>query len=76
MGRHVARLGASALVLLLVAAFGPALTLKIGTLAPVGSPWVDSLKRLAGEWERISGGQVKLRIYAGGVAGEAGCSAG
>ncbi len=47
-----------------------ALTLKIGTLAPSGSPWVDALKQLAGDWERLSGGQVKLRIFAGGVAGE------
>lgn len=60
-------------VFLLVAAAAlplPALTLKIGTLAPEGSPWVDSLRRLAAEWERLSGGSVKLKIYPGGIVGE------
>jgi TRAP-type C4-dicarboxylate transport system substrate-binding protein len=47
-----------------------ALTLKIGTVAPVGSPWTESLRRLSAEWNRISGGQVILKIYAGGIAGE------
>ena len=50
--------------------FAQALTLKIGTVAPVGSPWTESLRRLAAEWNRISGGQVRLKIYAGGIAGE------
>lgn len=47
----------------------PALTVKLGTLAPEGSPWVDSLRRVAAEWERASGGSVQLKIYAGGIAG-------
>ena len=47
-----------------------ALTLKIATLAPVGSPWAESLRRLSADWNRISGGRVKLKIYAGGIAGE------
>jgi TRAP-type C4-dicarboxylate transport system substrate-binding protein len=47
-----------------------ALTLKIGTVAPVGSPWTESLRRLSADWNRISGGQVRLKIYAGGIAGE------
>jgi TRAP-type C4-dicarboxylate transport system substrate-binding protein len=48
----------------------PALTIKIGTLAPVGSPRVESLRRLAGDLETTSGGALSFRIYAGGVAGE------
>ncbi len=47
-----------------------ALTLKIATLAPTGSPWVESLRRLAVKWDRISAGRVRVKIYAGGVAGE------
>ncbi len=47
-----------------------ALTLKIGTVAPAGSPWAESLRRLSADWNRISGGRVKLKIYAGGIAGE------
>ena len=47
-----------------------AVTLKIATLAPVGSPWVESLRRLSAEWDRISQGRVNLKIYPGGIAGE------
>ena len=47
-----------------------ALTLKIATVAPVGSPWTESLRRLSADWNRISSGRVKLKIYAGGIAGE------
>jgi TRAP-type C4-dicarboxylate transport system substrate-binding protein len=48
----------------------PALTIKVATLAPAGSAWVVSLQRLAADWLRLSGGQVQLKIYAGGIAGE------
>jgi TRAP-type C4-dicarboxylate transport system substrate-binding protein len=47
-----------------------ALTIKLGTLAPVGSPWEIGLRRIVADWDRISGGSVTLRIYAGGVAGD------
>jgi TRAP-type C4-dicarboxylate transport system substrate-binding protein len=47
-----------------------AVTLKIATLAPMGSPWVESLRRLSAEWDRISEGRVHLKIYPGGIAGE------
>jgi TRAP-type C4-dicarboxylate transport system substrate-binding protein len=55
---------------LICAAPLPALTLKFATLAPVGSPWVESLRRLAGDLEREAGGAVTFKIYPGGVAGE------
>ena len=55
---------------LFVAAHVSALTIKMGTLAPVGSPWELGAKRLAADWERLSGGTVTLKIYAGGVAGD------
>ena len=48
----------------------PALTVKIGTLVPEGSPWVDALRRVAAEWDRLSQGKVTLKIYAGGIVGE------
>lgn len=44
-------------------------TIKLGTLAPQGSSWHDLLKDLGQRWEEASGGQVKLRIYAGGTQG-------
>jgi TRAP-type C4-dicarboxylate transport system substrate-binding protein len=49
-------------------AFG--LTIKLASLAPAGSPWELGLKRMAAEWERISGGSITVKIYAGGVAGD------
>ena len=58
------------LLLLLSCLSAPGLTLKLATVAPVGSPWAESLRRLSAEWERISGGRVRLKIYAGGIAGE------
>ena len=43
--------------------------IKIGSIAPDRSPWNDALKELAREWEAISKGQVKLKIYPGGIVG-------
>jgi TRAP-type C4-dicarboxylate transport system substrate-binding protein len=45
-------------------------TIKLGTLAPAGSPWHESLLELASEWRRISEGAVRLKIYPGGIAGD------
>jgi TRAP-type C4-dicarboxylate transport system substrate-binding protein len=56
--------------ILFLGASASALTLKLGSLAPSGSPWELGLKRLAADWERISGGTVTVKIYAGGVAGD------
>src|SRR5271157_4760276 len=61
----------AAILCALLAATGvSALTIKLGTLAPVGSPWELGARRLAAEWERLSGGTVTVKIYAGGVAGD------
>ena len=47
----------------------PAQVIKIGSVAPDRSPWNDALKEIAREWETITKGQVKLKIYPGGIAG-------
>ena len=47
----------------------PGLTIKIGSIAPDRSPWDRGLEELGREWERITGGEVKLKIYPGGIAG-------
>lgn len=49
-----------------------AVTIKLGTLAPVGSVWHEALKEMAQRWQDASGGQVRLRIYAGGAQGDEG----
>jgi TRAP-type C4-dicarboxylate transport system substrate-binding protein len=46
-----------------------AVTLKLGSLAPEGSTWHKSLQKMAASWLEISHGEVELKIYAGGVAG-------
>lgn len=46
-----------------------ALTIKLGSVAPIGSPWHVALQRLGAEWARISDGEVRLKLYMGGVAG-------
>ncbi|HEX4459599.1 MAG TPA: TRAP transporter substrate-binding protein DctP, partial [Polyangia bacterium] len=57
--------------------FGPSpaqadVVIKLGTLAPNGSPWHTLLKEMGQKWEQASGGKVKLRIYPGGVLGNEG----
>ncbi len=47
-----------------------ALTVKLGSPFPEGSSWDSSLKRMAAEWSEITNGQVRMRIYPGGVAGD------
>jgi len=47
----------------------PAQVIKIGSVAPDRSPWDDALKQIAREWATITNGQVKLKIYPGGIAG-------
>jgi TRAP-type C4-dicarboxylate transport system substrate-binding protein len=67
-------LRAAALVLSVLIMGQPAeakkMKIKLATLAPDGSPWHELLKDLAAEWEEASGGDVQLRIYPGGVAGD------
>ena len=43
--------------------------IKLGTVAPEGSMWHDTLLEIRDEWRTISNGEVELRIYAGGVLG-------
>lgn len=44
--------------------------IKLGTVAPEGSPWHDAMLAVAQEWMALSGGKVILRIYPGGVTGD------
>jgi len=43
--------------------------IKIGSIAPSRSPWDKALNEVAADWEKISGGTVEVKIYAGGIAG-------
>ncbi len=43
---------------------------KMATLAPEGSPWHQVLQEIGEDWRELSKNEVRLRIYAGGVAGD------
>lgn len=43
---------------------------RMGTLAPQGSPWHDVLLQVREDWRRISGGVVDIRIYSGVLGDE------
>ncbi len=63
----------STMSVLLLGCLTPALPqtiIKMGTLAPDGSPWHQALQLMGERWRKISGGQVKLVIYTGGVLGD------
>lgn len=48
------------------------IVVKMGTLAPEGSPWYKVLRSMGEEWEKLSAGRVKLKLYPGGVSGNEG----
>jgi TRAP-type C4-dicarboxylate transport system substrate-binding protein len=62
----------AALAVLLASTAQAQVTIKLGTLAPAGSTWHEILKELGQRWEQASGGQVKLKVYAGGTQGSEG----
>jgi TRAP-type C4-dicarboxylate transport system substrate-binding protein len=61
-------------VFLLIASLTPVAAqqtvIKMGTLAPDGSPWYQVLQQMGERWRKISVGKVKLTIYPGGVLGD------
>ncbi len=71
-GRRAGRV----LALLLFAGLAPLaaaqqrVLVKMATLVPDGSSWHGVLKETAARWEQLSGGRVKVNLYAGGVAGD------
>lgn len=63
---------ASILVYVLALGVTPtyALVIKLGTVAPEGSPWHDAMLETAQKWKELSGGRVTVTIYPGAVAGD------
>lgn len=59
-----------ALTALLAAPAAAKTTIKVATLAPKGSAFHKVLAELADTWKSESGGEVRLKIYPGGVAGD------
>lgn len=49
---------------------GEQFTIKLATLAPEGSPWMNTFRDVSAEIRRKTDGKVKLKAYPGGVLGE------
>ena len=45
-------------------------TIKLGSLAPVNSPWHETMLTLGEDWSEISEGELKIKLYAGGILGD------
>ncbi len=58
------------LFFLLLAVSADSLVIKLGSLAPEGSPWDKALRRIAADWNLLSHGELKVKVYAGGIAGD------
>lgn len=56
-------------ILLSLASFGSAQTLKIATIAPEGSGWMVDMRAGAAEIKERTEGRVKFKFYGGGVQG-------
>lgn len=69
MFRTLARCAAMSVSLVLATSVN-AQTIKLGTIAPLNSPWHDIVRDMGIEWRRISGGKIDLKIYPGGAAGD------
>lgn len=50
-------------------AFAETVTVKWATLAPEGTTWFKAMRQIGDKWQSISGGEVQVKIYAGGVVG-------
>lgn len=67
-GQRCLRLGVLAFLLLSAAAEARTVV-KMATLAPDGSVWDKIFKEMGADWQDATEGEVSLRVYAGGVAG-------
>lgn len=57
------------IILMLISGTVYSITIKIGSVAPAKSPWDKALRELGREWKAISNGQIRVKIYPGGIAG-------
>lgn len=67
---NLIRVFAAAVIITLPAGAMAAHVLKLATLAPQGSTWMEIVDDWSEELERESNGELKLKVYANGVAGD------
>jgi len=51
-------------------AFAKATTIKVALVTPDGSTWTNTIREMAKELKKESGGTVKFKIYPGGIKGD------
>ena len=61
---------ATALSMIVPAAATAGTVIKLGSFAPEGSVYHDILLDMQRDWAELSEGEIELRLYAGGVAGD------
>jgi len=59
-----------ALLALLAAAPLGALTIKIASIAPQATPWGAALDRMAADLGKLTGGELDVKIFHGGIVGD------
>jgi TRAP-type C4-dicarboxylate transport system substrate-binding protein len=64
------RIAAALFLFGFAAAPASAQVIKLGTIAPAGSPWLDAIHTMADEWKAATGGKIEFKIYPGGVVGD------
>lgn len=69
MRRSIFTLGVVVLLLVPVM-YSAAITIKVASLVPEGSPWHRALIKISAEWQEISDGRVRVKVYPGGIAGD------
>jgi TRAP-type C4-dicarboxylate transport system substrate-binding protein len=45
-------------------------TIKVALITPEGSPWTNSLYKLADDVQQRTGGKIAFQVYAGGISGD------
>ena len=50
--------------------FGRKTVIKMATLAPEGTPWHSLIAKMGQRWSEETNGNIKLRIYPGGIVGD------
>lgn len=71
--RSIAAAAVAAALVVIATATLPAqapILVKMATLVPDGTSWHLVLKEVAAQWAKVSGGRVKVNLYAGGSAGD------
>ena len=58
------------IILLVQPIFAKKIIIKMATLAPEGTEWHGLLVEMGQEWRKATNGDVRLRIYPGGVVGD------